>query len=87
MVVKILASQRPTTVAALLGELRRLSRRRPLVVLGTSPHAKFQVKDLRFASTVWPEVDALMRTTLTAGVGATLQTLGREVRETGRTTA
>lgn len=85
VVVKILASQRPTTVAVLLGELRRLTRRRPLVVLGSSPHAKFQVKDLRFVSNIWPDVDAMMRTPLTAGVGATLHSVGRDVRESGGT--
>ena len=35
--VKILASQTGTTVAAILGELRRITKHRPRVVLGASP--------------------------------------------------
>ena len=50
MHVKILASERSTTIASILGDLHRLARRRPPVVLGTSVNARFQVRDLRLRS-------------------------------------
>lgn len=78
--VKILASQRPTSVAAILAELRRVTKRRPQVVLGDSPTARYQVRDLRFRSLVWPTVDTCVRTTLAAGILATLESLGAELR-------
>ena len=52
--VKIMASQRSTTVAAILAELRRVSKRRPEVVLGSSPLARYSARDLRFRSVVFP---------------------------------
>jgi UDP-glucose 4-epimerase len=78
--IKIMATQRPTSVAAILAELRRVTKRRPQVVLGASPNARYQVRDLRFRSVVWPEIDVCVRTTLAAGVSATLESLGQELR-------
>lgn len=78
--VKILASQRSTTVAAVLSELRRITKRRPEVVLGSSPLARFSARDLRFVSVVCPELDRCVRTTLATGVAATLESLGHELR-------
>jgi UDP-glucose 4-epimerase len=72
VVVKILASQTGTTVAAILGELRRITKHRPRVVLGSSPLARFQVRDLRFRSVVWPDLDRLVTTSLPAGMAATM---------------
>lgn len=82
--IKILASQRGTTVASILGELRRITRRRPLVILGESPLAKFQVRDLRFRSRVWPDIDDLVVTSLPAGISATMQDLGFVARTAPR---
>ncbi len=73
VVVKIVASQRGTTVAAILGELRRITKHQPRVVLGSSPAAVFQVRDLRFRSVVWPDMDGLVVTSLPAGMAATMR--------------
>jgi UDP-glucose 4-epimerase len=81
VVTKILASGRSTTVAGLLGESSRLFRRRPRVVLGSSPAAAGQVRDLRLRSTVWPELDHLARTPLPVGMAATAADVGRRLRE------
>jgi UDP-glucose 4-epimerase len=81
VVTKILASGHSTTVAGLLGESSRLFRRRPRVVLGSSPAAAGQVRDLRLRSTVWPELDHLARTPLPVGMAATAADVGRRLRE------
>jgi UDP-glucose 4-epimerase len=78
--VKIMGSQRATTVAMILGELRRVSRRKPLVVLGVSPLAAFQTRDLRFRSRVWTDLDAEVATTLPAGILATLASASEALR-------
>lgn len=80
VVVKILASQRPTTLASILGEMRHITRRRPLVVVGQSPNARFQVRDLRFRSGVWSHLDGLASTPLPVGMAATLESIGRQLR-------
>ena len=71
--VKILASQTGTTVAAILGELRRITKHRPRVVLGVSAAARFQARDLRFRSVVWPDLDRLVTTGLPTGMAATMR--------------
>lgn len=75
LVTKILASGQAVTIGALLGEMRRVFRRRPLVVLGTSTTAQYQSADLRLRSLVWPELDRRQFTTLPAGLAATAQAL------------
>ena len=78
--VKILASERSTTIASILGDLHRLSRRRPPVVLGTSGNARFQVRDLRLRSVAWPPTTEFVRTPLAAGMAATLESVGEQLR-------
>jgi UDP-glucose 4-epimerase len=78
--VKILASGRPTSVAAIIAELGRVTKRRPQIVLGASPNARYQARDLRFRSVVWPDLDAGPRTSLAAGISATLESLGQDLR-------
>jgi UDP-glucose 4-epimerase len=73
--LKIMASERAVTVGALLGELKRVTRRRPQIVLAQSTLAQFQTKDLRFRSTVWPQLRAEARTPLAAGIHSTLNAL------------
>lgn len=70
--LKILASERSTTIAAVLGDLHRITRRRPPVVLATSEQARFQVRDLRLRSVAWPWTAPLARTPMVAGIAATL---------------
>lgn len=79
-VVKILASQSAVTLATIIGELSRITKRRAPVVLGTSASTPFQTRDLRFRSTVWPEVDRLATTTLASGIGATFADVAWSLR-------
>lgn len=79
-VVKILGSGTPVTIAAILGDYRRMFRRRPPIVLGDSPNRRFQVRDLRMRSVVWPELNQYARTTLPAGIGATVADLSAQLR-------
>jgi UDP-glucose 4-epimerase len=71
VVMKIFASGRGTSIAALVGEATHVFRRRPPLVFGASPVSALQVRDLRLSSVVWPEVDALARTPLAVGLAAT----------------
>lgn len=77
--VKILSSGRGTTIAAVLAACRSVFRRTPRVVLASSELVRVQARDLRFRSVVWPEVDRHARTTLLAGIGATLDSTRRVV--------
>jgi UDP-glucose 4-epimerase len=83
MVVKIVASQQGTTVGALLGDCHRVLKRTPRVVLGASPNARFQARDLRLRSVVWREIDARSLTTLPAGIKATSTGLLRSIQRGG----
>jgi UDP-glucose 4-epimerase len=82
-VVKILASQSAVTLATIIGELSRITKRRAPIVLGTSSSTPFQTRDLRFRSTVWPEVDRLATTTLASGIGATFADVAWSLRRPG----
>jgi UDP-glucose 4-epimerase len=80
MHLKVFASEQSTTIGAILGGLRRITRRRPPVVLGSSPNARFQVHDLRLRSDAWPPTSSLARTPLPAGMSATLTAAGSQLR-------
>ena len=67
-VVKVFASQQPSTVATVLAEIRRVTKRPIRVILTASPSARHQAPDLRMASVVWPELDRRPLTTLGAGI-------------------
>lgn len=69
-VVKIAATGLGVSVGHLIGEARRVLRR-PLRTVGVAGRGRGQVLDLRFRSTVWPELDACLRTPLPAGLAAT----------------
>ena len=73
----MLASERSTTVGAVLGDLHRVTRRRPPVVLGVSPRSRYQVRDIRLRSVAWPRTRALARTPMVSGIAATLASLRR----------
>ena len=81
VVVKILASGQPTTVAALLGQIRRVTKRPARIVLARSPSARPQSLDLRMTSTVWPELDRRPTTTLGEGIHSVVADL---IRRAGR---
>ena len=80
--LKILASEQPATIGAVLGGLRRITRRRPPVILGASPNAQFQVRDLRLRSDAWPPTAGFARTPMPAGMSATLTAVGTQLRAT-----
>ncbi len=82
--LKVLASERSATIGAVLGDLHRITRRRPPVVLGSSASARFQVRDLRFRSSAWPVVSEHARTPLIAGMAATLAAVGDQMRTASR---
>ena len=82
--LKVIASERSATIGAVLGDLNRITRRRPPVVLGSSASARFQARDLRFRSTAWPPVSVHARTPLMAGMAATLTSVGDQMRTARR---
>ncbi len=82
---KILASGQATTLASLLGVLKQVTKRSPQLVLGASPLARFQTKGLRFRSVVPPDLRSRAGTTLAAGVAATMESLGQDLRRGGPT--
>lgn len=71
-VVKIVASGLGVSVGHLIAESRRVLRR-PLRTVLVAGRGAGQVSDLRFRSTVWPELDAHLRTPLPAGLARTAQ--------------
>ena len=83
VVTKNLATLRPLTIGAVLGETRRIFKRAPRIVVGTSPAAKFQARDLSLRSVVWPNLDRRSLTPLPVGVSATLADLRRRLQDGG----
>jgi UDP-glucose 4-epimerase len=79
-VVKILASQQSVSIATLLGEMRRIYKRRPQAVLAASPYTSRQALDLRFRSRVWPELDRRSLVPLPVGIAATGSDIGMHLR-------
>ncbi len=82
VVVKVMASGRGTSVGALIAESTRVFRRRPRIVLGYSPLASVQARDLRLRSVRWPELDRYARSTFAAGIASTVEDLGRQLHRT-----
>ncbi len=68
VVMKILASQQPTTVSTVLAQLRWMTKRPVRVIIAESPNAARQARDLRMTSSVWPELDRRPMTTLSEGM-------------------
>jgi UDP-glucose 4-epimerase len=77
---KVMASQQGVTLGAVLGECRRVFRRPPRVILGTSPLAAVQARDLRMRSVVGTQIDDATLTTLGAGLRATSADLYRALQ-------
>jgi len=67
-VVKILASQQPTTVSTIIAQLRWVMKRPASLIVATSPNSARQARDLRMTSSVWPELDRRPKTTLSEGI-------------------
>jgi UDP-glucose 4-epimerase len=71
-VLKLLGSQRALSIGAILGELRRVFRSKSTIILGASPVAAMQARDLSMRSEVWPDLDQRPLTPFPAGVARTL---------------
>jgi UDP-glucose 4-epimerase len=71
VVTKILASQRPITIGAVLGEMRRVFKGSPRYVVASSVLSNVQTRDLSVRSRVWPELDRRTLTPLPVGVART----------------
>ena len=67
-ILKICASERPTTIAGLMGVYRRLGRRQLRVVSGLHPLSEQHPRRLRFRSTVWSDEPRPDATSLLVGV-------------------
>lgn len=78
-IVKILASHQPTTLGSLLGEFRRVIKRRPLIALGSTGGA-LQPLDLRMRSVVWNDLDTSAATPIAYGLKATMQDIAWRLR-------
>ena len=77
---KILASQRAVTIGAVIGEMRRIFKRSPRVVLGATPVSALQAKDLSLRSRVWPDLDRRTLTPFPVGVAITAADLLRRLQ-------
>ncbi|MDF2444171.1 MAG: UDP-glucose 4-epimerase [Subtercola sp.] len=71
-ITKILASGEAVTVGALIGHFQSLTRRKPHIMLGSSPTISMQALDLRLRSVVWSDLDERELTPLPAGIHATM---------------
>lgn len=71
LVTKILASQRAITVGAVIGEMRRLFKSPPRIVVAASAASSFQVRDLSLRSRIWPDLDRRTLTPFPVGVAIT----------------
>jgi UDP-glucose 4-epimerase len=80
VVTKILASQRAITVGAVLGEMRRIFKSSPRIVLGASPVSAIQARDLSVRSRVWPDLDRRGITPFPVGVARTAADLLRRLQ-------
>lgn len=79
VVVKIIASGRATSIAALVGEATKVFRRKPPLVFRGSASSAVQARDLRLSSVVWPDLDLLARTPLPVGLAATGESVARSM--------
>lgn len=80
VVVKNVASLTPTTLGEVIHQAKLVFKRSPNLVLAVSPLARGQVRDLRIASAVWPELDDLPRRSLVNGIAATRAALEMQMR-------
>ena len=80
VVTKILASQRAITIGAVLGEMRRIFKSSPRIVLGASAVSAVQARDLSLRSRMWPELDRRSLTPFPVGVATTAADLLRRLQ-------
>ncbi len=82
VVVKVLCTGQAVSVASIIMEVRRVTRRSPRVILAASSAAAYQARDLRLRSRVWPDLDATPRVGLPVGIATVLAHL-RLVQQQG----
>ncbi|MEP7018968.1 MAG: NAD-dependent epimerase/dehydratase family protein [Actinomycetota bacterium] len=80
VVTKIMASQRAITIGAVLGEMRRIFKSAPRIVLGASSVSSMQAKDLSLQSRVWPDLDHRGLTPFPVGIATTAAELLRRLQ-------
>jgi len=79
VVVKVMASQQATSIAALVGEFRRVLKRSIRLVFRASARTSAQALDLRLRSVEWPELDRFVRTPMPVGIRRTVDAVGKEL--------
>lgn len=72
VVTKNIASGAAVSIADLLGYVRQITKGHPNVMIGQSPAASLQARDLRIRSVVWPELDVRELTPLAVGMHDTI---------------
>jgi len=72
-VVRLVASEHPTTIAEIVATFKRVSRRTPRVVTSTSQNAALYTRRVVFRSIASTGADRLPRTSLMVGIGQLLQ--------------
>lgn len=70
-ITKIIASEEPTTIAAIVGLFRKITRQTPLLVTGTTALAAAYPHRMRFASKVLKEARGAQRMGLLEGIAET----------------
>lgn len=78
--VKVLASGQSLSIAGVIGEVRRVTRRRPPIVAGTSAVTRLQTADLRMHSVAWPPLQEYARTPFCVGIEACLVAVEASLR-------
>ena len=71
-VTKIFGSGEATSISALLGHLRFITKVPPAIAIGVRESSVYQAPDLRIRSTVWPDLDRRATTPLPAGFHSTV---------------
>jgi UDP-glucose 4-epimerase len=82
-IIKNIASHVPTTLGRVLHEAKLVFKRKPDVILASSPMAAGQVRDLRISSTVWPELNDLPRRSLLIGLAETRASMELRLHSNG----
>ncbi len=70
-ITKIIASEEPTTIAAIIGLFRRLTRRTPLLITNTNEIGAAYPHRMRFASNILTEARSTKRISLAEGIAET----------------
>lgn len=67
-VIKIVSSDRNSSISSLLQEFKHVFGRQPRIVLSSRASGVFHARDLRLQSKVWPEIDRFIYTPISVGI-------------------